>query len=148
MQSAAPALFTLDGTKQGVVLIANTNEIAMETNKAIPSRPAQPGEFLTIYTSGLGESVEEVVPGDAAPSNRQILLKNKVTIEVGGVEIEPAFAGLAPGAAGLYQVNVQLPAVEQAGDSVPLYIQVRLSDGTLRQSNVVNFAIQAANPQQ
>jgi uncharacterized protein (TIGR03437 family) len=147
MQSAAPALFTVDGTKQGVILIANTNEIAMETNKAIPSRPAKPGEFLTIYMSGLGESVEEVVPGDPAPSNRQILLKNKVTVVAGGVEIEPDFAGLAPGTAGLYQVNLQIPARQPIGDSVPLYINVRSSDGSVRQSNVVNFAIQDANPQ-
>ena len=147
MQAAAPGLFTVNGTKQGVVLIANTNEIAMETTKAIASRPAKPGEFLTIYTSGLGESVEEVAAGDPAPSNRQILLKNKVSIVVGGVEIEPLFAGLAPGAAGLYQINLQLPPGEPIGDGVPLYLNVRLSDGTTRQSNSVNVAIQPADPQ-
>jgi uncharacterized protein (TIGR03437 family) len=148
MQPAAPGLFTVGNTKQGVVLIANTDEIAMETNKAIPSRPAKPGEFLTIYTSGLGESAEEVVPGNPAPSNRQILLKNKVTIVVAGVELVPDFAGLAPGTAGLYQVNIQLPADQTAGDDISLYLNVRSSDGSLRQSNVVNVAIQAVNPEQ
>jgi uncharacterized protein (TIGR03437 family) len=147
MQPAAPGLFTVGGTKQGVILIANTNEIAMETNEAIPSRPAKPGEFLTIYTSGLGESSEDVVPGDPAPSNRQILLKNKVTIVVAGVELVPDFAGLAPGTAGLYQINVQLPADETPGDNVLLYLNVRSSDGSVRQSNLVNLVIQAANPQ-
>ncbi len=147
MQSAAPGLFTVNGTKQGVVLIANTNEIAMDTTKAIPSRPAKPGEFLTIYASGLGESFEEVAAGDAAPSNRQILLRNKVTVVAGGLEVEPGFAGLAPGAAGLYQVNLQLPPSEPLGDGIPLYVNVRSNDGTLRQSNSVNVAIQAGNPQ-
>lgn len=148
MQSAAPGLFTFNGTKQGVVLIANTNEIAMETTKAIASRPAKPGEFLTIYTSGLGESVEEIAAGAAAPSNRQILLKNKVTIVVGGLEIEPDFAGLAPNAAGLYQINLQLPSREPLGDGIPLYVNVTSSDGTIRHSNSVNVAIQAGDPQQ
>jgi uncharacterized protein (TIGR03437 family) len=145
MRPAAPGLFTVGGTKQGVVLIANTNEIAMETNKTIPSRPAIAGELLTIYASGLGESAEDVVPGEPAPLSRLVGLKNKVTVVVGESEIAPDFAGLAPGAAGLYQVNLYLPGRVSIGGSVPLYIKVTLEDGTVLQSNSVEIALHASS---
>jgi uncharacterized protein (TIGR03437 family) len=143
MRPAAPGLFTVGGTKQGVVLIANTNEIAMAANKAIPSRPAMAGESLTIYASGLGGAMEDVVTGEPAPLSRLVGLKNKVTVVVGESEVVPDFAGLAPGAAGLYQVNLQLPARVSVGDSVSLYIKVTLADGTELQSNTVEIALHA-----
>jgi uncharacterized protein (TIGR03437 family) len=145
MRPAAPGLFTVGGTKQGVVLIANTNEIAMETNKTVPSRPAIAGELLTIYASGLGASAEDVVLGEPAPLNRLVGLKNKVSVVVGESEIAPDFAGLAPGAAGLYQVNLHLPGQVSTGESVPVYIKVTLADGTVLQSNMVEIALQASS---
>jgi uncharacterized protein (TIGR03437 family) len=143
MRPAAPGLFTVGGTKQGVVLITNTNELAMAANKTIPSRPAMAGESLTIYASGLGESAEDVVAGEPAPLSRLVGLKNKVTVVVGESEVAPDFAGLAPGAAGLYQVNLQLPARVSVGGSVSLYIKVTLADGTELQSNTVEIALHA-----
>src|SRR5262249_1161640 len=94
MRPVMPVLFTGDNTRQGVVLSGATNELATA------NRPARKGEFVTIYASGLGETADEVLTGAAAPLDRLIWLKNKVTVVVGGVEIEPAFAGLAPGTAG------------------------------------------------
>jgi uncharacterized protein (TIGR03437 family) len=145
MRPAAPGLFTISGTKKGVILIANTNEIAMEASQTIPSRPAMAGESLTIYASGLGESAEDVIPGEAAPLTQLVVLKNKVTVVLGGSEIVPDFAGLAPGAAGLYQVNLHLPGNVSTGDSLPLYLKVTLADGTVLQSNSVEIALHASS---
>ncbi len=103
------------------------------------------GEFLTIYASGLGEPVEDVLPGEPALSNRLVGLKNKVSVVVGEAEITPDFAGLAPGAAGLYQVNLRLPDQVSIGDSIPLFIKVTLADGTVLQSNTVKIALKAAS---
>ena len=144
MQAATPGLFMLNDASQGVVLIGSTNEIAISATEGIPSRPARPTEPLTIYASGLGEAMERVSPGEAAPSNRLILLKNKVRVQVGAVEIEPEIAALAQGAAGLYQLNLLLPAAAPVGDAVPVYLKVTASDGTLIQSNVVHISIQEA----
>lgn len=145
MQAAVPGLFTVGGTQQGVVLIANTNEIAMASNKAIPSRPALAGEYLTIYASGLGEPAEDVLPGEPALSNRTVGLKNKVTVVVGQSEITPEFAGLTLGTAGLYQVNLRLPDQVSIGDTIPVFIKVTLGDGTVFQSNTVAIAVQASS---
>ena len=60
---------------------------------------------------------------------------------IGDREVEPELATLAPGTAGLYQVNVQLPAGVSIGLAVPLYVQVTMPDGTAFRSNPVTIAI-------
>ena len=98
MRPVMPSLFTVGNGNQGVVMIGATNDIAMPKTNDFPSRPARKGEFVTIYASGLGEAADGVPIGTPAPLDRLVLLKNKVSVVVGGVEIEPAFAGLAPAA--------------------------------------------------
>src|SRR5712691_2319460 len=82
-----------------------------------------------------------VPAGTSAPLDRPILLNNKISIVVGGVEIDPAFAGLAPGTAGLLQFNAQLPDGVPAGPAVPMYVTVILADGTTVESNKVTVVI-------
>jgi len=135
MQAAMPGLFSATNGGQGTVLIGATDELVT------PSRPARKGEFVTIYASGLGEVMDDVPVGTAAPSDRLVLLKNKVRLVVGGMEVEPAFAGLAPGTAGLFQVNAQLPPNTPTGLALPLYVKVILPDGTTFASNTVSTAI-------
>jgi uncharacterized protein (TIGR03437 family) len=45
-----------------------------------------------------------------------------VTVNIGGIQVPAAFAGLSPGFVGLYQVNIQVPSGVQPGDAVPLVI--------------------------
>ena len=141
MREAAPELFTLGATNQGVILLGATNEIAMPTNQAVPSRPAQIGEFLSIYASGLGEVNDGVPTGTPAPLGSPVMLKNRIHVVVGGIEIDPIFAGLAQGTVGLSRVDAQIPPGVLAGPAVPLYVQVILPDGTVVESNEVTVAI-------
>jgi uncharacterized protein (TIGR03437 family) len=60
---------------------------------------------------------------------------------LGGIAIDPTFAGLAPGTVGLSQLNIVLPRGVPTGTAVPLYIQVVLPDGTVVESNEVTVAI-------
>lgn len=144
MAAAAPGVFTVDDATQGVILIASTNQIAMPETKGILSRLARPGEYVTIYSGGLGEVVEGVPAGTQAPLNRQIQLQSQIRIFVGDVEIAPKFAGLAPGTVGVFQINAQLPQNVPVGPAVPLHIEVILPDGTVVESNEVRLAIKAA----
>ena len=144
MLAAAPGVFTVDDATQGVILIASTNQIAMPETNGIPSRPARPGEYVTIYAGGLGEVVEGVPAGTQAPLNRQIQLQSQIRIFAGDVQIAPQFAGLAPGTVGVFQINAQLPQNVAAGPAVPLHIEVILPDGTVVESNEVSLAIEAA----
>jgi uncharacterized protein (TIGR03437 family) len=138
MRDATPELFTVDGTNQGVILLGATNEIAMPTNQAVASRPAQRGEYVTVYANGLGQFVDSTGAGSDSP----VPLKNRIRVVVGGIEIDSAFAGHAPGTPGFSQVHVLLPQSVPDGPAVPLYLQVILPDGTVIDSNEVAVAIQ------
>ncbi len=141
MQAASPGLFSMDTTRQGLITIAGTNEIAMPKNNGVPGRPASRGEILTIFVSGLGQTLDNIPPGTMAPHDRWVPLSNTIKIVVGGLEIDPLFSGLAPGTVGLYQVNAKLPPGVPAGAAVPTAIHVILADGTVVESNTVTVAI-------
>jgi uncharacterized protein (TIGR03437 family) len=141
MRTATPGLFTIDSTDQGAVLIGETNEIAMPKTDRFPSRPAQRGEYITIYATGLGEVEDGVPAGTPAPLDRTVQLRNQIKIVAGDLEIDPSFAGLVPGTVGLYQVNAQLPPEIAAGSAVPLSIKVILPNEASAMSNIVTVAI-------
>jgi uncharacterized protein (TIGR03437 family) len=46
------------------------------------------------------------------------------TVTIGGVTAVVQFSGLAPGFAGLYQVNVQIPQGVPTGDAVPILVTI------------------------
>ena len=102
MLSATPALFVLDAARpgQGLVLIANSDALAMPAKGGFSGRPVQKGEYVSILATGLGEVQ------DGSPA----LAKNYVKVWIGGASVAPSFVGLIPGGAGLFQVIAQIPA--------------------------------------
>jgi uncharacterized protein (TIGR03437 family) len=75
-----------------------------------PDNPALPGEYLALYTTGLGPLSLLLPDGYGAPSTppfattidpAQVILDRELCLVV--------FSGLAPGFVGLYQVNFQVP---------------------------------------
>ena len=80
--------------------------------------PAKPGETIAVYLTGLGPVTPAVTEGAAASTTT--LSNTNVTIAayVGGTTATVGFAGLAPGLAGLYQLNVTIPSGATAGDNV------------------------------
>jgi uncharacterized protein (TIGR03437 family) len=142
MSAASPELFTLatsqgNATNQGVILLGATDQIAMTANTKVPSRPAVAGESLTIYATGLGQ----VASGTASQSDSPALLKNQIRVVIGGTEIAPGSVVLAPGALGLFQIDLQLPQEVPSGSAIPLFLKTILPDGTTIQSNEVTLAI-------
>ncbi len=140
MSAAVPAIFTVDTTGRAVVQIAATNQLAVAFDPSGTGRPAQQGEHVRIYASGLGEVESEVPAGMPAPLDKPIRLKNRVTVLVDGHEVEPLFAGLAPGTVGVFQVDLAFPSTA-VGSDVPLFLRVELADGTVRLSPQAVVAI-------
>ena len=109
----------LQGAGAIVVIEANGNEF-LNT----PSAPASAGDALAIYGSGLGAVTPPVQAGTPAPLSPPAQTASPVTVTIGGKNAQVLFAGLAPGYAGLYQVNVVVPPGIAAGSSVPVVLSV------------------------
>ncbi len=143
MSWASPGIFTLDGSGggQGVIAHAGSGLIAMMPGGNLPGQPVHPEDYIAVYATGLGPLENVLAAGEAASLTELNPTKGPVRVSVGGLEAEVMFAGLAPGFAGLYQINARLPGVTQFGAEVPLRIEVQLPDGSTVVSNVVTFAI-------
>jgi len=143
MAAAAPSVFTVGETTQGVIRIASANQIAMPKTEGTPSRPATPGDNVEIYADGLGEAMKAAPAGSPA-TDGQIQLRNQIRIFVGDVQIAPESAEFAQGSPGVFQIDAQLPQNVPTGLAVPLHIQVLLADGSVAESNQVTLAIAEA----
>jgi uncharacterized protein (TIGR03437 family) len=102
---AAPGLFQLD--------LQNAVATAVDGSVFTPSSPARPGEIVSLWATGLGETTPAAdgfqIPIAAAP----LIAGANLSILLGGVAVDPGaveYAGVAPGFAGLYQINLTLPA--------------------------------------
>lgn len=135
----APGIFslTLDGRGQGAILNAGTALVARASGDTL-SRAPRRGEYVEIYSTGLGRVSNPPGPGQAATANpfSETLLTPVVTM--GGARAVIQFSGLAPGLAGVYQVNAQVPMTAPVGAAVPVTIRMG-EDG--RVSNTVTMAV-------
>jgi uncharacterized protein (TIGR03437 family) len=105
--AVSPGIFIMDQTThQGAVLHANYSLVS-------PTNPARAGETLLIYCTGLGALQVAVRSGDASPAANTVA---QPTIGFGNQSGAVTYSGLAPGFAGLYQVNVVVPAGLAAGN--------------------------------
>ncbi|MCL4401533.1 MAG: hypothetical protein M1436_02555 [Acidobacteria bacterium] len=80
--------------------------------------PAGPGEIVVLFATGLGPATLRLEDGEVPPVQyydlATLVLKKIMDFRVmlAGVALPPErilYAGMVPGTAGLYQVNVQLP---------------------------------------
>ena len=78
-------------------------------------RPVRPGEHIQIFSTGLGAVSPRVETGEAAPPLALARTLAAPRVLIGGRSLTPSFSGLAPFFAGLYQVNVQIPADLEPG---------------------------------
>jgi uncharacterized protein (TIGR03437 family) len=73
------------------------------------ANPAVPGEIVALYMNGLGPVTNQPASGSPAGSPLSQTTTNP-TVNFGSQQAQVLFSGLAPGFAGLYQVNVVVPA--------------------------------------
>ena len=75
------------------------------------SNPAQPGQYIILYANGLGAVDNPPLSGEATPSQPFAWTLVKPTVTIGGVAANVVFWGLTPDSIGLYQIDLQVPAV-------------------------------------
>lgn len=118
------------------------------TTASICGKPAKAKDQVQIYVTGLGKATPngdpngKVLPtGSLAPTDGSVLYKTVAlpTVTVGGVPAQVSFSGIAPGNAGQYQINIEIPDGVKPGDDVPLV--VTMPDGS---TDTVTIAVQAS----
>ena len=73
---------------------------------------AKPGDTLALFAVGLGPTTPAVPPGQAFAGSAPTV--NPVTLLINNAKVTPSYAGLT--SAGLYQINVTIPAASGSGD--------------------------------
>jgi uncharacterized protein (TIGR03437 family) len=82
------------------------------------NNPAQIGETVSVYLTGLGAVSPGIADGAAGPPYPYATTPSgSITAYIGGVAAAVGYSGLAPGLAGLYQINLTVPAGLTAGDN-------------------------------
>lgn len=112
---AQPAVFK--GTGAITVVKPDGTQFANDA-----AHPASAGDALVIYCAGLGAVSPAVETGMASPGSPAAKVTNRVTATIGKQVAPVMFAGLSPGFAGLYQVNVTVPSGIEPGTNVPLVL--------------------------
>lgn len=77
-------------------------------------RPARPGEVIVVYTTGLGITYPNPAPGEIPIFPGLMKRLDALQVSVGTLVLPSdriLYAGLTPGWAGLYQINLRLPDV-------------------------------------
>jgi uncharacterized protein (TIGR03437 family) len=94
------------------------------------AQPASAGDILQVYATGLGKVAPPLATGRIAPADGSVLHRTVSIpqVTIGGVPAEVLFAGMAPGFAGLYQIDVAIPKGVAPGDDVPVVIAMPAGD--------------------
>jgi uncharacterized protein (TIGR03437 family) len=92
---------------------------------------AKSGETISLYANGLGPVTNQPAAGNPAVAIPLAKTISPVTVTIGGVSAVVSFSGLAPGFAGLYQINVTVPPALSPG-TYPITITIgsRTSDAS------------------
>jgi uncharacterized protein (TIGR03437 family) len=106
----APASFNIGGVQYAVATFTD-GAYALPTG-ALPgvnSRPAKPGDVITLYGVGFGPVTPDIPAGQLVQELNNLTLP--FTLSIGGAPATVLYSGLAPNYTGLYQFNVTVPDV-------------------------------------
>ncbi len=129
---AMPGIFTqsANGLGYAAAIHAASGQLVTAAN------PAVPGEFIAIFATGLGTvapAAADGAPGVLSNTDHAVTVRfddyNHGVFQNANV----TYAGLAPGLAGLYQVNLQVPASVGPGD---VYLEVAAGSADVNQVTI------------
>jgi uncharacterized protein (TIGR03437 family) len=133
-------IYTLsqNGIGEGAILHSDFSGVT-ETS------PAQPGETVQLFMTGLGPVSPQVADGAAASSSplSVSLEANDVVVLLAGSDsleqAEVSYAGLAPGFASLYQVNFTIPSSGLEDGDTPIFFGTIEAFNQMASINVSGF---------
>ena len=133
MQAVSPRILALDEFgQQGLIEFPETGELALERNAKVPGHPAQPGDDLLIWTTGLG-SPDQITAGT-------------IQVKIGTLYANVDRVVSAHGFAGLHGVEFRVPGALNFGDAVPVELRVLTPSSHPVDINRVSASIEAVRP--
>ncbi len=111
LSQTAPGVFT-----QSMNGLGYGDALHLDGKLVTAKDPAQVGETVSVYLTGLGAVSPTILDGDPGPTSPLAYTADTITAYIGGVQATVSYAGLAPTWAGLYQVNLTVPAGLTSGD--------------------------------
>lgn len=123
MQTVNPGLFTFDGQYAAATHVDGTlvGKAGLFASAPNATSPVKPGETVILYGTGFGATSPAITAGQVTDKLASITTAYVVTI--GGVQAKVSFGGLVPPFAGVFQLNVEIPAGLADGDQ-PVVIQM------------------------
>lgn len=104
LENTAPAFFQTDAT---TVLAVH-----LDGSVIAPTAPAHGGEMIVLFATGLGQTIPAQIPNQIAPAAAELAARADFAVLLNGSPVDAsriAYAGAAPGFAGVYQINLLLP---------------------------------------
>lgn len=99
------------------------------------SAPARAGEVIVLYAAGLGRTAPDVPSGHVVSVATSILYASQLQILLNGDPCPSSsiyYAGLTPGFAGLYQINLKLPDVLPPNPAIRMVIGTQSSPPSIQ----------------
>jgi len=122
--TANPGVFTYEVGGVGQAKATNQDGTLNGDGSILSTdKPAPPGSVIQVYATGLGAVSPAVAAGTPTPLSPLSSTVSTVTASIAGRAATVAFAGLAPGMIGVYQVNIIVPLSAPSGaDRLLLYV--------------------------
>ncbi|HXE64925.1 MAG TPA: hypothetical protein VN519_15370 [Bryobacteraceae bacterium] len=121
---ASPGLFTADASGSGQVLAVNLPDGSINST----THPAIRGQYVILYGTGVGPVSNP--PADGTPASGEsapdlptvLVASSDGTGTSAFIPATVTYSGLAPGFAGLWQINVEIPMDAQSGNNVVIKV--------------------------
>jgi uncharacterized protein (TIGR03437 family) len=125
VRASAPYASPLTNVDPGLFITTYRRAAALNVDLSIhtPATPIAAGDFVLLFLTGQGPVTPAVVEGIAAPATPLSLIDGTVQVNIGGKNATVTYQGLAPGFAGLAQINAAVPAGLTAGDQ-PVFVSI------------------------
>ncbi len=109
------------------VAVGERNDLpaVFRTNNGLVVTEANPihrGDTISLMLTGMGRTAPAVDNGAPGPSDPLASVVTEARVTLGNVDLAVEYAGMAPGAVGVYQVTARVPGNAPLGLDVPLTV--------------------------
>jgi uncharacterized protein (TIGR03437 family) len=117
MQTVSPGLFMYQAANARYVAAQHADYSIVGPPGLYPgaSSPAKPGEVIILYATGFGPTTPPTPSGQVVTNSAPVANLSAISVTIGGTQAPVHWAGIT--IAGVWQLNVQVPAATATGDA-------------------------------